>query len=125
MLDLDDFKRYNDRFGHLAGDRLLRTMSAAMAQRIRGQDLMARYGGEEFCVVLRDTDLDGALQVIEAVKELARTVPAHRAVSLSAGVAAWDGEEEPEALVRRADEALYRAKTAGRNRVVGAVPAAA
>jgi len=113
ILDLDHFKRFNDQYGHQAGDRLLKEAAAAWRAQLRTEDLLARYGGEEFgiCVTGRTIgDVASVLERIQAVTPLDQT--------FSAGIAAWTGDEAPEHLVARADEALYRAKRAGRNRVM-------
>ncbi|MEO5885802.1 MAG: sensor domain-containing diguanylate cyclase, partial [Candidatus Limnocylindrales bacterium] len=112
MLDLDHFKRFNDTHGHPAGDRLLAAAAATWRNALRGgTDLLARFGGEEFLVVL-PSPMDGAF---ETVQRLRTSTPEDQTVS--AGVAEWDGDESPEQLVARADEALYAAKVAGRDRV--------
>jgi diguanylate cyclase (GGDEF)-like protein/PAS domain S-box-containing protein len=116
ILDLDHFKAYNDAYGHPAGDRLLRGAAAAWAQRLRATDVLARYGGEEFAVLLPGCDAASAARVVE---QLRAAVPDEETCSI--GVATWDGEELAEALVARADTALYRAKGTGRDRVVAAV----
>jgi diguanylate cyclase (GGDEF)-like protein len=113
MLDLDFFKDYNDRHGHLAGDRLLKVAARAWRGALRETDRIARYGGEEFSVVLPDCTLEDA---VELVARLRSTTP--EGETCPAGVAEWNGEEPPESLVRRADAALYEAKRIGRDRVV-------
>jgi diguanylate cyclase (GGDEF)-like protein len=126
ICDVDHFKAYNDRYGHPAGDQCLRRVAAALAQACkRATDLAARYGGEEFALLLPDTPLEGALNVMEAARiAVATSVPdtgvAGGPVTLSAGVALWDRERDAtiEALIARTDAALYRAKDLGRNRVV-------
>jgi len=121
VLDLDHFKRYNDSFGHSAGDDLLRRFAARMTRRVRAQDLVARYGGEEFCLILPETDADGALLLVDALRASgAGEDLLGRRVTFSAGLATWDGAETVEDLVFRADASLYRAKAAGRNRVAAA-----
>jgi diguanylate cyclase (GGDEF)-like protein/PAS domain S-box-containing protein len=115
ILDLDRFKDYNDRHGHQAGDELLRKAAAGWRMGLRVTDFMARYGGEEFSVVLPDCDLAGAVAI---VKRLCAGVPGDQ--TCSAGVAAWDGSETPEALLGRADMSLYEAKRTGRDQVVAA-----
>ncbi len=117
IIDVDHFKAYNDDFGHLAGDQLLASISLIMKDRLRGQDLLVRYGGEEFCLLLPDVATEGARAVLDDLRELARATPAHRNVTISGGVAEWDGTEEFEALLERADQALYAAKRGGRDRI--------
>jgi diguanylate cyclase (GGDEF)-like protein len=112
LLDVDHFKRYNDRFGHQAGDELLKESATAWTRELRQGDLLARYGGEEFGVVLPGLTVEQAVEVIDRLR---RSTPLGQTVS--AGVACWDGVESPERLVGRADTALYRAKHNGRNRV--------
>jgi diguanylate cyclase (GGDEF)-like protein len=113
MMDLDHFKRFNDRRGHGAGDVLLRGAAQAWRRQLRPTDLLARYGGEEFTLVLPSCDADAACQLIERLRPL---VPEHQ--TFSAGVATWDRHESPEQLLARADRALLVAKKQGRNRTV-------
>jgi diguanylate cyclase (GGDEF)-like protein len=112
MLDLDNFKRFNDQHGHQAGDRLLTQSAALWRAQLRDQDYLARYGGEEFCVIVTGLAAEKAADV---VGRLLAVTPDGQ--TFSAGVASWDGVESPERLVARADEALYHAKRNGRNRV--------
>ena len=118
MVYLDHFKRYNDQFGHVAGDTLLRSVAALMVSNIRGQDLVVRYGGEEFCLVLPDTDIVGGHHLLDKLREGGRDATTDVGITLSAGLTSWDGIEDTTALIERADQALYRAKESGRNRVV-------
>jgi diguanylate cyclase (GGDEF)-like protein len=122
LLDIDHFKRYNDAFGHPAGDRLLRDSTAAWCAHLPAGGLLARYGGEEFAVLLAGIRLPDATAILDRMR---RATPAGQ--TFSAGVAVWDGRESPEQLTARADEALYRAKNAGRDRITVAptLPAAA
>jgi len=115
MLDLDRFKEYNDRSGHLAGDRFLKAVSAAWRGRLRATDSLARYGGEEFALTLPGCDLEDASVLVEGLRAV---VPGGQ--TCSAGIAAWDGDETPARLLGRADTALYDAKKAGRDRVMTA-----
>jgi diguanylate cyclase (GGDEF)-like protein len=115
LLDLDHFKRYNDERGHQGGDRLLKEATAAWQTRMRRTDLLARYGGEEFAVVFRDCTPDQAVMVLD---DLRGVTPDGQ--TFSAGLAEWDGREDPERLVGRADRALYEAKHAGRDRIIEA-----
>jgi diguanylate cyclase len=118
MIDLDHFKQYNDSYGHVAGDALLRGIAALMVSNVRGQDLVARYGGEEFCLVMPDTDLVGGHHLLDKLRAGGREATSEFGVTLSAGLTSWDGIESTTSLIERADQALYRAKDAGRNRVV-------
>ena len=118
MVDLDHFKHYNDQFGHVAGDTLLRSIAALMVSNIRGQDLVVRYGGEEFCLVLPETDILGGHHLLDKLREGGRDATTDFGITLSAGLTSWDGIEDITSLIERADQALYRAKESGRNRVV-------
>jgi len=113
MLDLDHFKRFNDDNGHQAGDDLLRESASAWRTLLRRADTLARYGGEEFVVVLPDGDDAAAMVAADRLRAALRD-----GVTGSAGVATWDGDEPAAGLIGRADAALYRAKQAGRDRVV-------
>ncbi|HEY1359762.1 MAG TPA: sensor domain-containing diguanylate cyclase [Thermoleophilaceae bacterium] len=115
LLDLDHFKRFNDERGHQAGDALLRDAAIAWRMRIRVTDFIARYGGEEFALILPDCPRDEALAILERLRT---STPEDQ--TCSAGIAYWDGTESPETLVGRADEALYEAKRAGRDRIITA-----
>jgi diguanylate cyclase (GGDEF)-like protein len=113
LLDLDHFKRYNDRHGHQGGDRLLKEATAAWRARMRRTDLLARYGGEEFAVLLRDCTESQGVAVLD---DLRAVTP--NGQTFSAGLAEWDGQESPERLVGRADVGLYEAKRSGRDRII-------
>ena len=123
MIDIDHFKRYNDSYGHLAGDEVLRRVAMIFQGSLRGTDYAARHGGEEFLVVLPETDAPTAGLVAERIRKLAA---AERftggavgvTVTVSVGVAQVALGDGAESLVRNADTALYRAKDLGRNRVV-------
>ncbi len=128
LIDVDHFKDVNDKYGHLAGDAVIREVAARLARGIRTEDVVGRWGGEEFLVVARDISVDGAAQLAERLR---RTVSAHPVtdggqaieVSASFGVASLSccGErKDVRALVRIADDRLYEAKRGGRNRVVAA-----
>jgi len=118
LVDADHFKKINDSHGHEAGDHALRAIGGAIRQRARETDIVARWGGEEFLVLMPDTDLEGALvaarSLVAAVEAL--ELPRVGRVTISCGVTTMSHEEAVETAVRRADEALYRAKSAGRNR---------
>lgn len=126
ILDLDYFKRINDQFKHAAGDDLLRTFVVDLTAMLRKTDTVFRYGGEEFAVLLPETPSYAAHAVIDRVRERFAKAPLPGLerlgiVTFSAGVATWDGEESADALVDRADAAMYEAKHGGRNRVVSAL----
>jgi diguanylate cyclase (GGDEF)-like protein len=125
MIDIDHFKPYNDRYGHLAGDRCLQQVARALAGSVRTPALVVRYGGEEFAVILPGADLDAARQVAERSRlSVATLQEEHRAaptgfVTASVGVASVvpTSGSSPQALVEAADEGLYAAKRNGRNRI--------
>jgi diguanylate cyclase (GGDEF)-like protein len=125
MLDIDHFKTVNDTHGHPAGDAVLKHVSAVATAQLRREDLFARYGGEEFVVVLRDIPIDGAAIVAERLRStIATTRIIHGGLSLSVTVSIGCASllccQVPtvEHLIKRADDRLYRAKRAGRNRFV-------
>jgi diguanylate cyclase (GGDEF)-like protein len=123
MLDLDRFKRINDTWGHAAGDRVLCHFTSLVRDHLRGSDLLGRLGGEEFAVYLPETGLEGAMGFAERVRRHTESEPAESekgpiAYAVSAGVTLLDPlDAAPEDALARADEALYRAKALGRNRV--------
>ena len=133
MMDVDNFKDFNDHYGHITGDSALKTVAQCILENIRRPgDIAGRYGGEEFCVLLPNTDLTGAVQVAEAIRsavlatdQLHVTSPVGT-LSVSIGVAAFDGNAMSgvtvEQLVHRADQRLYEAKAAGRNTVMPQEP---
>jgi diguanylate cyclase (GGDEF)-like protein/PAS domain S-box-containing protein len=123
MLDLDHFKTINDRFGHRAGDDVLRAIAGLMSRGLRSQDQVGRYGGEEFAVMLPETPLDCARDVLErtrqAIGDLKFDFGGHAiSITVSVGVISVLKGETLEAALGRADKALYRAKNSGRNRVL-------
>jgi diguanylate cyclase (GGDEF)-like protein len=115
LIDVDNLKEVNDTLGHSAGDRLLKACGAAWHERLRSADLLARYGGDEFAVILPDCSMDHALVVGERLRG---ATPNETTSSI--GVAQWDGVESSDQMLRRADDAMYQAKRAGRNRVTAA-----
>jgi diguanylate cyclase (GGDEF)-like protein len=125
MLDIDHFKQVNDTHGHAMGDEVLRNIGAMLKASVRTTDLAARYGGEEFALVLSHTDIAAAQQVAEGLRQKFAELEHHLdgvtlTKTVSMGVASRDGQGEipnSEDLLKHADEALYRAKQGGRNRV--------
>jgi diguanylate cyclase (GGDEF)-like protein len=122
MLDIDRFKSYNDQYGHPAGDRLLRALGGLLSSLARQTDLVARVGGEEFAVVLPETDLAGARAIAERARAGVERSPQYgRRVTVSIGIAEVHAETtDCSMIVQEADTGLYRAKRAGRNRVMTA-----
>lgn len=130
MVDLDLFKQINDTYGHLVGDEVLREFGWFLREQVRETDFVARYGGEEFVLLLPETSPAGALSVLRRLREemANRRFGAPNAsleVTFSAGIASYpaEGARTPEDVLRRADEALYRAKRGGRNRICSHLPA--
>jgi diguanylate cyclase (GGDEF)-like protein len=121
MIDIDHFKAFNDRLGHIAGDEALCAVARSIESHSRSHDVVARYGGEEFAAILPETDLEGARMYAEKMRvavEASSVGGRPAALTVSAGVAATSGSiDSPQQLVALADEHLYRAKQAGRNRV--------
>ncbi len=115
VMDLDRFKLYNDEFGHLAGDDLLRDAAAAWSHALRSPDVLARWGGEEFVVALPNTEMDEALRAIE---RLQKATPGEQ--TFSAGVAVLTATDTADTVVAAADAAMYQAKASGRNQVLAA-----
>ena len=119
IVDIDHFKSVNDTHGHAAGDRVLAAVAGSLREQLRAEDQLGRLGGEEFLVLLPDTDSAAAGHVAEKLRAEVAAAPTPVPVTVSIGVAGWDGET-PEDLLHRADEALYAAKQAGRDRVLAA-----
>ena len=123
MIDLDEFKQVNDSYGHLTGDRILKSLARLLQETLRRTDLVGRYGGEEFGVILINTGIDNALATMDTLRDTFSRIP-HKSghnefcVTFSCGVASYP--EYTYQLTEEADKALYRAKDEGRNRVVGA-----
>jgi diguanylate cyclase (GGDEF)-like protein/PAS domain S-box-containing protein len=113
IVDIDHFKAYNDAHGHLAGDVMLRDCAVAWDSGLRGEDTILRFGGEEFLILLPDTPLELAAEIVERLR-----AATPKALTCSAGLACWDFAESIDDLLERADAALYAAKGNGRNRLV-------
>ncbi|HVO31309.1 MAG TPA: diguanylate cyclase [bacterium] len=126
LFDLDYFKKVNDTHGHRAGDAVLRTMAEAVAKAMRGGDVFSRIGGEEFACILRETDHTSAVRFAERLRKIVKGAKVRWGqleieVTISIGIATFDGTNytDPEAMMQAADEKLYAAKNAGRDRVEG------
>ena len=121
LLDIDHFKRFNDDFGHQTGDDVLAKVAELIAEAVRTTDFASRYGGEEFVVILPSSDVADALPIAERVcEQIAQYKWDKRQVTVSIGVAHYHGQASIQELIEQADQALYRAKDEGRNRVVSA-----
>ncbi len=122
VLDIDHFKRINDSFGHLAGDRVLKIIANELSKRLRKTDFIARFGGEEFVLLLPETPLEAGQRLLDSLRAGVESCPFHFKgarieVTLSAGIASFAAQETAEQVFERADRALYRAKEGGRNRI--------
>jgi diguanylate cyclase len=125
MVDIDHFKKVNDNYGHVFGDKVLRAVAQIIQDNVKGKDTAARYGGEEFVVLLPDTPLAGAHQLAERIRGIVERCRIKRTtdqgavanIMVSLGVASFNAGEAAAEFVARADAALYVSKTSGRNRV--------
>ena len=130
MADIDEFKRVNDTYGHVFGDKVIRYVAQRIKLNIKGRDTAARYGGEEFAMLLPETEVSGAMLLAQQIRQTIAHGKIHRAgaaepiggVTISIGVAGSLPGDTLESLVARADKALYQSKQAGRNRVTAADP---
>lgn len=122
MLDLDHFKRINDNYGHLAGDKVLKLIASVLRKRLRGTDFIARFGGEEFVLLMPSTAPATGMKLLEYLRASIEACPFHFkgervTITISMGLTAFKPGEHSDLVLKRADQALYRAKNAGRNRV--------
>ena len=129
MIDIDHFKRFNDRLGHLIGDSILKLVGSVLSQSLRENDLVARFGGEEFAMILANSDLDTAVMIAERVRtrimgrEMKRRSTGENlgTITVSVGAATYRLNEDPRNLIKRADACLYEAKATGRNKTCAEV----
>ena len=122
MLDLDHFKRINDNYGHLAGDKVLKIIATVLRKRLRGSDFIARFGGEEFVLLMPATPPAVGAKMLETLRAAIEACPFHFkgervTITISMGLASFKPGEHSDLVIKRADQALYRAKNGGRNRV--------
>ncbi len=125
LTDIDHFKRFNDSFGHLFGDKVIRAIAKILKDNVKGKDTAARYGGEEFVILLPETPLEGARSLAEKIRQMVEASRVKRTdsnetvarVTVSLGVACYRAGESASEFVERADRALYDSKNLGRNRV--------
>lgn len=122
MLDIDHFKKVNDTYGHQQGDFVLKRFAQILKSRVRPADVPARYGGEEFAIILPETSLDGAKLVGEKLRDAWESSAfvfsdGEKHFTTSVGISFWDGQSSKEIFIQQADQALYKAKELGRNRV--------
>jgi diguanylate cyclase len=126
MIDIDHFKKFNDTYGHLVGDQVLRLVARTMIESLKGRDIIARYGGEEFVILLPQTRLEDAKKVGDHLRSCLATKKVRKrnshetlgTITVSIGAACYCPGEDLEEFVARADAALYKAKSAGRNQVI-------
>jgi two-component system cell cycle response regulator len=123
MLDIDLFKMVNDRYGHLTGDEILEKIATLIRRNIRDTDIVGRYGGEEFIIILPKTNLSSSWVVAERLRSIIEKANLKDSggnvftITVSQGLVGWERDEDAASLISRADEALYKAKEKGRNRV--------
>ncbi|RJP41137.1 MAG: diguanylate cyclase [Desulfobacteraceae bacterium] len=121
LIDIDDFKKYNDRHGHIDGDKVLRKTADLIASCMRKMDSAYRYGGEEFTVILPETDCSSAVKLAQRIRRIIAThflaVPDRRKITVSIGVTEFNPQDSLSEFVHRADKAMYEAKGSGRNQI--------
>ncbi|MBP7088105.1 MAG: diguanylate cyclase [Candidatus Omnitrophica bacterium] len=122
MCDVDHFKRFNDDYGHQVGDSVLKEVASVLKKTVRASDLTARYGGEEMIILLRNTTLDNAIIIAEKIRKevennLVKDKNRTYKVTISIGVSRFNNGDDEDTIIKRADDALYKAKASGRNRV--------
>lgn len=122
MIDIDDFKKINDDYGHQAGDKVLSVIGDMINKGIRDMDVAARYGGEELVILMPDTAVETAYDVANRIRgDIEKTIVDSITITVSIGVSEFDHDDESDDLIKKADEALYKAKSSGKNAVVKAI----
>ena len=119
MIDIDQFKSYNDTLGRQEGDKLLKSVAKTIKHNIWETDMVCRYAGDEFAVILPETDAAQARMTAGKITKNISTLPARRMITVSIGIAQWDPHTNRYELIRRADSHLYKAKQQGKNQVSG------
>lgn len=119
MIDVDQLKDYNDAFGHVEGDVLIKLIASALKKNLRAADIVCRYAGDEFAVILPETDLDQAKIIAEKIRKIVSQLTMKKQVTISIGIAQYHLNENRHDLIRRADSHLYEAKQKGKNRISG------
>lgn len=117
MLDIDDFKSYNDHFGHLGGDRLLKGIGRILKENLRTVDIVCRYAGDEFVVILPETDIPAAQIIAEKLRKAVKERAFEQEVTVSIGIAKFSAAIDRRDLVMKADQALYQSKRGGKNKI--------
>ena len=117
MLDIDHFKKINDKYGHLAGDKILKQLANLLQQKIRKSDIASRFGGEEFLIMLPNAAKEKAKMVAERLRKSVQSAGFKPRITISLGVSEYKKADTINNLINKADSALYRAKKKGRNRV--------
>ncbi len=119
LIDVDNFKAINDKYGHLSGDMMLKKIAAVLKECARTTDIVCRYGGDEFALILPDTGEEQAMQLAKRISRGVRSIHwLDKSVTISIGISEYSGEDSTSEIIRRTDQALYRAKQMGKNRVV-------
>ncbi|SFQ01890.1 GGDEF domain-containing protein, partial [Hydrogenimonas thermophila] len=123
IFDIDFFKKINDKYGHLAGDKVLKAFASLLMHRMRESDIVVRYGGEEFIAILPETSKKRAFITVESIRKVVEEMKVHIdsidliRITMSAGISEYNYEDSLEEWIKRADDALYLAKDRGRNRI--------
>jgi diguanylate cyclase (GGDEF)-like protein len=117
LIDVDNFKAINDKYGHLSGDMMLKKIAAVLKECARTTDIVCRYGGDEFALILPDTGEEQAMQLAKRISRGVRSIHwLDKSVTISIGISEYSGEDSTSEIIRRTDQALYRAKQMGKNR---------
>ncbi|HZJ99189.1 MAG TPA: GGDEF domain-containing protein, partial [Tissierellaceae bacterium] len=118
--DIDDFKRINDKYGHIVGDSVIKNIAEIISKSIRDTDIFARWGGDEFVILLPNTDIQQAKEIAERMRKYIRDnlYEMEENITCSFGLASYEKNDTTQSLLRKADDLLFKAKTKGKDRVV-------